>query len=199
MSSHHFVKEGQEPALLILDADSSEVVMSLLEWSPTVLVSAEVLSSVLLWGIKIDCIVTKQDDDIAQLHAISADQGPLKIISGDLSDTYLSCALLSLKRSGQRSVNIISTSPTEHFGELYDYLSSMDLAFVNDTLKWIPVAQKFEKWYPADTILNFHPFDMSQAIDVHNGVREGGIIRTTTPGLVVIYSDRPFWLGEPSS
>ena len=43
MSSHHFVKEQQEPAVFILEVEgiSFETVAPLLEWSPTLLVAQE--------------------------------------------------------------------------------------------------------------------------------------------------------------
>ncbi|MEO8472062.1 MAG: hypothetical protein ABI477_07710 [Chryseolinea sp.] len=199
MSSHHFVREGQEPALLILDADSSDVVMSLLEWSPTVLVSSKVLASVLLWGVKIDAIVTCEGDDMAQLGSMSFDQGPVKIINGGVTKSQLSNALSSLSRQGQKSVNIISRSPADHFTEVQHYLDRLDIAFVNETLKWFPVARRFEKWYPANTVLRVHTFDRVHDINVGNGARDYDIIKTGDSGLVSINSDKSLWIGEASS
>ena len=43
MSSHHFVKEGQEPALLIMDALSLALIEPLLEWAPQVIVCENAL------------------------------------------------------------------------------------------------------------------------------------------------------------
>jgi len=62
MSSHHFVKEQQEPALLILDTSVSYETMSpLLEWSPTVLVTELAIDAVLSWGIKVDVILATSE------------------------------------------------------------------------------------------------------------------------------------------
>ena len=43
MSSHHIVREKQEPALLVLGLDDfpDELLGQLLEWSPTVIVTAD--------------------------------------------------------------------------------------------------------------------------------------------------------------
>ncbi len=59
MSSHHFVKEQQEPAVFILNPSgiNFESVASLLEWSPTLLVDQESVDLVLSWGIKIDVVL----------------------------------------------------------------------------------------------------------------------------------------------
>ncbi|MFT7427225.1 MAG: hypothetical protein ACI9O5_003185, partial [Algoriphagus sp.] len=59
MSSHHFVKEQQEPAVLILDPENIrfDQISGLFEWVPTILVSEKALDLVLSWGIKIDVIM----------------------------------------------------------------------------------------------------------------------------------------------
>ena len=65
MSSHHFVKEGQEPALFILDPVDFELAGPFLEWAPFVIVSENALDQVLHWGIKIDgVLVSHWDEDI---------------------------------------------------------------------------------------------------------------------------------------
>ena len=62
MSSHHFVKEKQEPALIIADLDGfdEEYLGQLLEWSPTVLVPSHLVEKVISLGIKIDNFQIKQ-------------------------------------------------------------------------------------------------------------------------------------------
>ena len=56
MSSHHIVRDEQEPALLIDDASviHFEFVELLLEWSPRVMVTSNAIDEVLNWGVKID-------------------------------------------------------------------------------------------------------------------------------------------------
>ncbi len=82
MSSHHIIREDQEPALLIMDALAVpfEQVQELLEWSPTVMVTEYALVEVLNWGIKVDVaiMITK---NVPTWTASLQDQLPLKIIS----------------------------------------------------------------------------------------------------------------------
>ena len=56
MSSHHIVREGQEPALIIANgqACSMDLLNQLLEWSPFIVVLDGALSRVLELGIKFD-------------------------------------------------------------------------------------------------------------------------------------------------
>ena len=59
MSSHHFVREGQEPALIIANgaACDPERMGQLLEWNPFVLVLDGALHRVLELGIRIDAVL----------------------------------------------------------------------------------------------------------------------------------------------
>ncbi len=61
MSSHHIVREKQEPALIILSTQNfeEEYLGQLLEWSPTVIVAESIIEQVQSLGIKIDIIVSK--------------------------------------------------------------------------------------------------------------------------------------------
>src|SRR5687767_7172608 len=79
VSSHHFVKEGQEPALAILEAYSLEAVEPLLEWAPLVIVAEAAIDEVVRWGIKIDVVVAKEEK-ARQLFDQLSDQGPIKFL-----------------------------------------------------------------------------------------------------------------------
>lgn len=63
MSSHHIVRENQEPALLIIDVDaiSEEWLGQLLEWSPLVMTTWENVDFLLSRGIKIDVVFSKDE------------------------------------------------------------------------------------------------------------------------------------------
>ncbi|MBK7651966.1 MAG: hypothetical protein IPJ20_16275 [Flammeovirgaceae bacterium] len=94
MSSHHIVRENQEPALLIAHAHaiSFEKVQELLEWMPTIVVVETEIETVLSWGIKIDIAVVSA----AKLSTWSnrlADQTPVRIISYQPTEYPLISAL----------------------------------------------------------------------------------------------------------
>jgi len=56
MSSHHIIRDKQEPALIIANGEacSLDLVEQLLEWSPTVVVLDGALERVISLGIKVD-------------------------------------------------------------------------------------------------------------------------------------------------
>src|SRR5262245_23981535 len=112
MSSHHFVKEGQEPALLILDAPTFDVVGPLLEWAPLVVVAQQAVEMVLSWNIKID-VVLAIEKDISDLTKQLSNQAPLKILSYSAEESPLANALHFLIRTKQSAVNILANDGVE--------------------------------------------------------------------------------------
>ena len=59
MSSHHIVRDDQEPALIIANGAScsQELLGQLLEWSPLVIVLDSAIERVLEIGIKVDVLL----------------------------------------------------------------------------------------------------------------------------------------------
>lgn len=63
MSSHHFVKEGQEPSVWVIgNSYSEEVLGTLLEWSPKVIASIDAADKLFSLQIKIDQIIIPEED-----------------------------------------------------------------------------------------------------------------------------------------
>lgn len=138
MSSHHIIREKQEPALLILEMASfdEELLGQLLEWSPTIIVSEEVYDHVYSLGIKIDVLL--QQSTIAK-----ETQEHVKILDIGESDVVKS-TLDFLIDEEYPSVNIISKSFNSH-----DYtalLSKIDLVVFTKDKKIFPVKSGFTKW-----------------------------------------------------
>ena len=66
MSSHHIVREKQEPALIIANGEacSFDLLGQLLEWSPFVVVLDQAIHRVIELGIKIDVLLGDFDGNI---------------------------------------------------------------------------------------------------------------------------------------
>ena len=149
MSSHHIVREKQEPALLIMQIDQfdEEYLGQLLEWSPTILVSETEVDKVLSLGIKIDGIFTSNPDDLnSQEH--------VKILPAG-KDT-LESALKYLVAEGFPAVNII----TNHFQakEYLFYVDLIDLVIFNNEKKIYPIKSGFSKWKSeGEDVFVLHP------------------------------------------
>lgn len=139
MSSHHIVREKQEPALLIMSLDefSAEYLGQLLEWSPTVIVAESVYEQADSMGIKIDGLMTNQADFYAQEHT--------RIIPYEAE--VLEDALKYLVAEGYPAVNVI-----DHDFALKDYVFFVDLinlVIFNPGRKIFPVRTGFNKWASA--------------------------------------------------
>ncbi|CAN5515831.1 thiamine diphosphokinase [soil metagenome] len=144
MSSHHVVREKQEPALLILGMDSfpGELLGQLLEWSPTVIVTADTAEKMNSLGIKIDWIIA--GDEAAAL------QSDVKVLPGGF-DGYIASALTYLVSSGYPAVNIV----TDEF-DLADYESfagEINLVVFSRDKKIFPVTSGFSKWKPHGEVI----------------------------------------------
>lgn len=134
MSSHHFVREGQEPALFILEATNYSEAEGLLEWAPLVIVAEAALQEVLLWGIKIDVVIAGQHT-IEELTAKLADQAPIKILAA--GNDPVEMVLLFLTNLGQSAVSIMSDTFPEALREKIEGVpSKLQVTVKTKRQKW---------------------------------------------------------------
>ncbi len=139
MSSHHVIREKQEPALLVLGMDnfSDEFLGQLLEWSPTVMVTPLIGEKLNAYGIKIDWVIA--DDGVDEL------QSDVKILAVN-DDTPLLSALNFLTSNSYPAVNVVTDEL-----DINDYLPFADkinLVIFYNNQKIYPVTSGFSKWKP---------------------------------------------------
>lgn len=141
MSSHHIVREKQEPALYIhqIDHFEEEYLGQLLEWSPTLLVSANAYEKTLSLGLKVDVVI----GDVTNLSL----QENTKAIAGAEN---LPTALNYLIAERYPAVNIIRDQVK--LDELTDFLPQINIVLFTPTTKSYPVKTGFNVWKPAGTI-----------------------------------------------
>ena len=192
MSSHHFVKDGQEPALFILDNISFRIVESLLEWVPLVMVAERFLEQVLQWGIKIDVVIQK-DFVIETLEDHVKDQGPVEILRSG-SEGVVASGLQHLIQNGYEAVNILSLPSEEIFQEVEGFAGKLQVGIYTDLQKWSLITSgKFEKWMPAESTLQIRNESSLQAEGL---IQKGSYWETVDAGIVSIRSKSAFWIGE---
>ncbi|MFC5283693.1 thiamine pyrophosphokinase [Pedobacter alpinus] len=142
MSSHHIVREKQEPALLIMDLQhfNEEYLGQLLEWSPMVMVPLHLFEKVVSLGIKIDTVLAKEDPNLLYF------QEHVKVVSCD--DDILDCALKYLVAERFPAINIISN----HFRakEYQFYVDLIDIVIFKENQKIYPIKSGFSKWKAAN-------------------------------------------------
>ena len=193
MSSHHFVREGQEPALLIHEALPQALTEPLLEWAPLVMVIDSALENVLLWGIKID-VVFVRIGEVNHWRESLADQAPIKIISYQPDEDPLETAFYFLISSKQQAVSILTRQPDWVISKSEILVTQLDVVLLSETVRWSVIRSgHFEKWVPANTKL----FIQHRAPLDCKGLRlQNNTYEATREGLISIQSQAPFWVGE---
>ncbi len=184
MSSHHIVRDNQEPALLILATSTPfEIVQQLLEWSPSVMVDEPQLDNVLSWGIKID-IVLFQEQNKETITEKMTEQFPVKMLSYQADEHPLQTALHFLKAGNYPSVNILADQD-EIFSYLISFQSEMDMVVIQNQIRWSLVRSgHFEKLLADDTML----------FTLEDNVRK--LITPDADNKVHMKKDHSFWIGE---
>jgi len=109
MSSHHIVRDDQEPALIIANGASCsfDLLGQLLEWSPIVVVLDNAIDRVLQLDIKVDVLLGDFDNDFDP-EIYKEKQYPLEIVHTPNQDkTDLEKALDYLIEKGHKAVNVV--------------------------------------------------------------------------------------------
>ena len=148
MSSHHFVKDQQEPALLVLtdDTEATNLLPGLLEWVPTVLVTQHNVHKIMSMGIKIDGIIA--DKEFQENNSILLEeQYPVYFITAD-EPSFLAVGLNYLMEKNHKAVNVLSFDPLKS-PVLDAYLPALDIVFFNNGIRYFPAKNgKINKWLP---------------------------------------------------
>jgi thiamine pyrophosphokinase len=162
MSSHHIVREKQEPALLLLSLDnfSEELLGQLLEWSPTVMTTPAVAEQINAYEIKIDIIIADEIDmdlqsDIKQIPQKGASQ--------------TGAALNYLIRNEYKAVNMVTD--VVELDDLIPFASGINIVLYCGTQKIYAVRSGFSKWKPANE--NFKILSVPLNLQA-NGLRAAG-------------------------
>jgi thiamine pyrophosphokinase len=182
MSSHHIVREKQEPALLVLGLDNfpDELLGQLLEWSPTVITTAQTAEKLVAYGIKIDWIITDGNEDVLQSNVKL-----MSLSEGNLTDA----AMKYLTDDDYRAVNIITDELNlQHFEHFAD---KINLVIFSDNKKIYPIVSGFSKWKPAGEIIELLHDAENLAVKGLKEVRPNRYM-TTHDGIFSLEFNRPF-------
>ena len=184
MSSHHIVREKQEPALLVLGLTQfdTELLGQLLEWSPTVIVESGLAEVVDSLGIKIDIVVgpTEIDADELQLDIRHITTG---------SDTVVDAALKYLICHDYRAVNII----TDGFvlKDYQFYVGKIDMVIFCRVKKIYPITSGFSKWKSAGELIEVMGSQPLLQADGLDTINEASFL-TTHDGFFTLQFNEPY-------
>ncbi len=189
MSSHHIVKDKQEPALIIANGEacSDELLGQLLEWSPFVVVLDAAAERVLELGIKFDVLLGDFDQNF-DFEAILARQYPLEIVHTPNQDkTDLEKGIEFLIEREFPAVNIVwatgrrADHTIANLTNIVRYKNQIKIVLFDDYSKVFPLVGIYEKWYAANTPISLIPVGTVEEI-VTSGLKYNLINETLTLG-----------------
>lgn len=173
MSSHHIVREKQEPALYIhhLGNFDEEYLGQLLEWSPTLIVAASQYEKVISMGLKVDVVFGNDEN----LHI----QENTKWMFAQMES--LPTVVKYLIAEKYPAVNIISTE--NKFDDLAGFLNEINMVLFTETEKSYAIKKDFSVWKPAGSIFKIDIiayFETDNLKQIENGdfvVIKDGFVR----------------------
>ncbi|CAM4139285.1 thiamine diphosphokinase [Flavobacterium antarcticum] len=217
MSSHHIVRDDQEPALIIANGEScsSELLGQLLEWSPIVVVLDSAITRVIELGIKVDVLLGDFDRNF-NAEKYKDSQYPIEIVhTPNQNKTDLEKAFDYLIERKIPAVNVVwatgrrADHTITNVTNIIRYKKELKIVILDDYSKIFQLPKKFQKWYPAKTILSLIPIGSVDGISSENleyplendtltiGYRTGSSNSVLNDGIVTItHSDGDLLLME---
>ena len=206
MSSHHIVRDDQEPALIIANgaACSEELLGQLLEWSPLVIVLDSAIERVKDLNIKVDVLLGDFDRGFDP-HEFIKSQYPIEIVhTPDQDKTDLEKAFDYLIERKIPAVNVVwatgrrSDHTITNLTNIVRYREKLKIVILDDHSKVFLLPKKFEKWYTKNTPISLIPIGHVTGIHSKNlfyplqndtltiGYRTGSSNHVAVDGIVLI-------------
>ena len=206
MSSHHIVRDDQEPALIIANGAecSRELLGQLLEWSPLVIVLDSAIERAITLEIKIDVLLGDFDRNF-DANYYKEIQYPIEIIKIiDQNKTDLEKAFDYLIERKIPAVNVVwatgkrADHTITNLTTLAQYREKLKIVILDDHSKVFLLPKKFEKWYTKNTPISLIPIGNVEGIHTKNlfyslendsltmGYRTGSSNHVSEDGSVVI-------------
>ena len=212
MSSHHIVRDDQEPALIIANGQSCspELLGQLLEWSPLVVVLDSAIKRVNNLDLKVDVLIGDFDNNL-DVDQYRQSQYPIEIIhTPDQEKTDLEKAFEYLIARKIPMVNVVWATGlrTDHtvnnIASIAKYNHLIKIVILDDHSKIFLLPRDFKKWYTKGTVISLVAFNRVSGITTQNlqyqlnneyletGIRSGTSNMVTNDGIVAITHQNGF-------
>ncbi|MFB1004222.1 MAG: thiamine diphosphokinase [Bacteroidia bacterium] len=201
MSSHHFVKDGQEPALVIANGEmcAYEILTSLMEWCPYMVVCDGAYTRIKNLQITPDVVI----GDFDSLENVGRELHTQYIHLEDQETTDLEKAIDHLVEKGYTDINVIWASgkrldhTINNFATLAKYFE-IRIVLIDDYSRSFILPKNYNKRYEKGQALSLVPIHTCSGITTQNlkynldnetlsfGKRSGTSNEATGSGLVEI-------------
>ena len=177
MSSHHIIRDEQEPALIIANGEacSQELLGQLLEWPPLIVVLDSAIHRVLELGIKVDVLLGDFDREL-DIYAIRSAQYPIEIVhTPDQEKHDLEKAFEYLISRGFPAANVVwatgrrADHTMTNITNIVRFRDQLKIVMIDDYSKIYLLPYQFEKWYTKGTPISLIPIG-----EVH-GIQTSGL------------------------
>jgi thiamine pyrophosphokinase len=206
MSSHHIVRDDQEPALIIANgaACHEELMGQLLEWSPLVIVLDSAIQRVIPLNIKVDVLLGDFDNGFNPAEFIKL-QYPIEVIHApDQNKTDLEKAFDYLIERKIPAVNVIwatgrrADHTISNLTNIVRYRDKLKIVILDDHSKIFTLPRNYQKWYTAKMNISLIPIGTVSGISSQNllyelendtltmGYRSGNSNSVAEDGIVTI-------------
>ncbi len=186
MSSHHVVRDNQEPAIILHDVryEDYPLVMNLLEWSPFVVLFDTSFEIVNAWGVKVDLLVSENNPGLLhEYEKTIEDQKPFIVKHCSFAE------LMSfLKEKGHSMINYLG-----ELNKVKPFFNEFEIVTFDKASQYSYFNTIFEKWYPKGECLEI---DCDHDYQVHNLSFENSKYTVEKDGLVTVNSKSTFWIKE---
>ncbi len=191
MSSHHVIREGQEPPVLIMDAVAAEnpLLPDLLEWSPVIIALPDAVPAILLQQIKIDILLCSPDD-LSRWKQVFRERYPVTLIGMSAGD-QLPGVLMGILEKYNSGIIYAFTDSQENTA----LLSKLEkvVCFIRDQ-RWSWFRQgNFRKWMrkgdELEIVGEYGDFEGGELIGSNR-------IRQTEDGIIFIKQLKNAWILE---
>ena len=189
MSSHHIVRDEQEPALFVIDPEmvDFEIISELLEWNPVLCVGEKSLDFIANKGVKID-VAFCSGETLAFIEEKLTSQEPVRVVAIDTD--FIPAVIHYLSEKGHKTVSLIMQPQTCH--DFYP----VEIIFYHQNQKTYYLQnQLWRKWLAKGTQLFF---DYDKNMEVKNLIFKGNnVFETVSDGIVeILHPEGGFWLSE---
>jgi thiamine pyrophosphokinase len=206
MSSHHIVRDDQEPALIIANgASCSQSLLSeLLEWSPFVVVLDSAMERVMQMDLKVDVLLGDFDRNFDANYYKTA-QYPIEIVhTPNQNKTDLEKAFDYLIEKKFPAVNVVwatgrrADHTISNITNIAKYRDLLKIVILDDHSTVFLLPKVFQKWYVKNTIISLIPIGEVTHIQTKNlhypiknetltmGYKSGNSNHVSEDGIVVI-------------
>ncbi|MFY7788129.1 MAG: hypothetical protein ACOVQA_09665 [Thermoflexibacteraceae bacterium] len=192
MSSHHIVREAQEPALFLYTTATTlpSYIGELLEWSPIVICTENSLFAALQNGIKVDVVICPPLF-VSTANALTNHQQPIQIIPSNHTNPIATLDYLLKKE--HYAVNICTTTtinPADLL-PLTDVLTIVVMDTEGNKSFWA-TPPYFTKWLPKNQQIQMTP--MPLVIDEKLQLGEQNCWVVTQTGTITVALAEPCWI-----